>query len=264
MAESEEDNSKIRLSPYTRLALTLQIEMSRDANSEYFNEQRYQSYLERYRNAVIHRDKVMRNMVMTDGLAALALFGKNIAIPFVGLSLVDIPGGLQSIILVASLGFLFVCTAFINEQFYKCAVDQFSIRKAKKLGIDPDYLTYADVHTEFFIKVFNRKMSNYTADYFIPGRGYVLFFRTLTISVTLGLLTLISLHLMLVGYAIYFSHAANGFGIASSLLSFGAVLANVIGLLIAATQLKQFDFKIDWEAERASRANSDQPSVSHE
>lgn len=234
----------IRLSPITRLSLTLGNEMNLDKDGTLFNDDLYRSYLTMYSEGIRRRDNIMKSVVIADLLLIMVVNGQTITVPGVGLSLIEFPGAHAATMIFASLAFLFFAIAFFNEQAYAAIVRQFSIRRAQRTQVDPDFLIAADTFHEFFLKLSRKKLNIWGPDFFEPKRSYLWFFSGLmfVLSATFGLLLL--LHLSVITLAIYSSQTQHGWDATTTAISIFAALANIAGALILASMTRDFAFHV--------------------
>ena len=249
----------INLSAYSRLALTFQEEMKRDVNSEYFNDDLYKSYINMHRESSNRRDNIFKTVVILDFIALLAYYGKNINIPVINVSFSEIPGGFLSVVLLSSLSFFFASIAFANEQFYKCIVTQFNIKKARILGIDPDYLNYADIFEDIHLKIFRNNMSIYTKDYYSPHKPYRALFGTINFLIAFVVLIFLSLHLFFSISISVTAYQSTDTGALTLVLASATILINFLSVAIIVIQQVQFRFDFNWTVlDQANRQSFDQ------
>ncbi|MGW6778326.1 hypothetical protein ACWF50_09770 [Brucella pseudogrignonensis] len=222
------DNVNLKLSPNVRLRMTFEREMFLDKDEQVFNDGLYQKYLKMYERAALRQEALLKSLMITDGVLALFLSGKDIVIPTTSISIRDFPAALEILMLFSSFGFMFLCLAFANTQAYLAICNQFTIRTAAKYNVDPDFISAADIFTEFHIKLFRSKMNIFGIDFFEAGKGYSFFYSCLSRLMSIAVLSVIALHLSLVGYAIWLSFSFNWISI---LLSVAACTINVCGIL---------------------------------
>lgn len=234
----------IRLSPMTRLTMTLDHEMDVDRNGAIFNEDRFQKYREMYGTSVARRDSILKSLLVLDGVILLLLFGKTLTIPGLGLNLLEIPAALEIASVIGSICFLFLSMAFVNEQAYLAILNQFNTRRALSQAIDPDFVAASETYFEFVIKLYRTKFNIFGWDFYKPGRGFRWFFGFLFAALNLILFIILLFHLLIVGTAIKTMLSVS----TQPLLSYAAIaiifLATACALLIGATMLKSFDFEI--------------------
>lgn len=193
------------LSPNVRLRMTAAEEMRLDKDDEIFDDDLHRKYIEMHRETVAAQERSIRSLALADIGLSLILFGKNVKIPGVELGLQDIPAATEVLTVIATFSFLTLCMAFVNAQSYQAILEQFANRKALKLGIDPDFIIYGDVLSQAYLKAFRPKMNVYGSDYFVPRRKYRLFYGTLTMLLLMSWLSILVLHLIVVGAGVRFS-----------------------------------------------------------
>lgn len=250
-----ETEHSIRLSPITRLSMSLDLEMNLDKSSAIFNEERYLRYLAMLAEAAKRREALSKSLVLADFLTLMVISGKNVIIPGTDMKLLEFPGAMQSTMLFASLSFMFLCTSFFNEQSYQAIVSQFSIRKGKRTALDPDFISASDTFLEFYLKIYRKKLNIWGDDFFTPKSRFLTFFGMLTLSIILSFTVLVLFHFILIGVAIQAAHSSAGWDPITTACSAFAILANLSGLLVVATMNKDFDFDI--EGQPADRQSAD-------
>ena len=226
---SVEEKLILRLSPNVRLRMTVEREMWLDNDGTIFTEALHQKYLTMHKRALERQDALIKSVAIGDALLALLLFGKNITIPGTSLGIRDLPAAVEVLTVFASFNFMFLCLAFTNSQAYQAIIEQFSIRQAVKRNIDADFLLAADTFTELYLKMFRAKMNIWGIDFFDPGRGFKIFYSVLTLLLSMAMLSILLLHLSVVGYGAWTGFAMNWI----SLVFCGAVvLMNLVGILV--------------------------------
>lgn len=208
--------------------MTFENEMSLDKEERVFNDDLYQKYLKMHERATVKQDTLLKALLITDGVLALFLSGKNITIPYTTLSIRDFPAALEVLALYSSFGFMALCLAFANTQAYQAICTQFTKRIALRHNIDPEFVSAADIFTEFHFKLYRSKMNIFGIDFFEAGKGYRLFYTSLSTLLMLSMLSIIALHLSLVGYAIWLIFSVNWISI---LLCSAVLIVNLCGLL---------------------------------
>jgi hypothetical protein len=234
----------IRLSPITRLTMTLSHEMDADCNGAIFNDERFQKYLGMYSIAVRRRDNMLKSLVLLDGITLILLFGKTLTIPGIGLNLAEIPAALEMVTTTGAICFLFLSMAFVNEQTYVAILNRFNNRRALASAVDPDFVAASESYFEFVIKLYRKKFNIFGFDFYEPGSGYRWFFGSLYAALNLILIVILLFHLLTVAIAIKTMVAVS----TQAVLSYTAIsiilLATICGLLMSGTMLKSFDFTI--------------------
>jgi hypothetical protein len=193
-----DEASDFTLSPNVRLRMTVAEEMRLDPNNEVFNDELHAKYVSMYSEAERQLHGSAKGVVYADTGLCLLLFGKNVKIPGIDFGIQDIPAATEVLTVFASFYFLVMCQAFANTQCYLAIIEQFSHRKALKLGIDPEYITYADVFSQTFLKAFRFEMSYFGSDFFQPGKRYQRFYGAVTLLLALSWLSLLAMHFSVV------------------------------------------------------------------
>ncbi|MCY1664859.1 hypothetical protein [Rhizobium sp. SL86] len=222
---------KLKLSPNVRLRMTFEREMLLDEDESIFNDVLHKKYLEMYDRGIAKQEALLKAALLSDGLLALLLFGKNVTIPGTSIGIQDIPAAAEVMTLFASLNFLVLSLAFMNAQAYQAICEQFTIRLAAKRGIDPDFLSAAHMSTEFYLKLFRKKMNIFGEDFFDAGVGYSAFYSSLSFLLGMVMLSVLALHISLMAYGIWMSFSLNWisvlFAVSVSLMNCAAVLVNI-------------------------------------
>lgn len=198
-----QDNYPLEIGPNVRLRLTVAEEMRLDADAEIFTDELHSKYIAMRNEADRQLQLNLKGVGYADIGLCLLLFGKNLKIPGTDFGLQDIPAATEVLTAIASFCFLWLCQAFANSQCYMAVIDQFSIRRALKKGIDPDFVTYGDVFSQIFVKVFRTKMNIYGSDFFVPRKRYRMFYGVVLTLVVLSWLTVITLHCIVVGAGVW-------------------------------------------------------------
>ncbi|MBB3218359.1 hypothetical protein FHW72_003464 [Ochrobactrum sp. RC6B] len=223
------ENLKLKLSPNVRLRMTFEREMTLDKEEKVFNNSLYQKYLSMYERAASRQDTLLRSLVIADGILAIFIFGKDISIPHTELSIREFPAALEILTFFASFSFMMLCLSFANTQAYLAICNQFTNRIAMKYNIDPDFISASDIFTEFHIKLFRPKMNIFGIDFFEAGYGYRWFYSSLLFLLSIIVISIIALHMSIIGYAIYLISSTN---IISIVLICVVFIINICGLLV--------------------------------
>ena len=161
----------IRLSPLARLYFTLDRELNLD-KSLVSDASKYDRIVKMLQIAEAKRDALLRSLMMLDALTLLLIFGKNLTIPGIGLSLAEIPAAREAVTVLASAAFQFLSLAQLNLNCYSAFVDVISQHRARETGVDPDILSAFDKFQEFSVKLYRSKINIHTYDFAEPGTGY--------------------------------------------------------------------------------------------
>lgn len=198
--------SKLSLNPNARLRMTVQKEMGLDPNEEVFNDELLSKYLAMHREALTKQEALGKSVVVIDIALAAVIFGKNLTIPIVGISLSDLPAALQTLSLLSSFAFLMLSLGFLNALLYQAIIDQFHNRRAEKYAIDPDFLIAASSYVELWMKAFRGQMNIWGKDFYPAGLGYRVFYGVVFFFALIAVIATIVLHLALVGFAVWMSN----------------------------------------------------------
>lgn len=237
-------NSKIRLTPITRLMMTLDIEMSLDKGQAVFSDERRLKYQVMHAEALRRRENLLRSLVFLDAASMLLLYGKSVTIPGLGVNLLDIPAGLEVATVLAALAFMFLALAFFNEQAYQAIVNKFGERHARPSAIDPDFVNAGENFFEFYLKLYRGKMNIWGEDFYRPGLPYRVFFGALTWALMLALFGVFLLHLLASGaVAASLWSQPSDFYISQAVAAFG-VSVNIIGICVFMSMNWAFQFSI--------------------
>lgn len=189
--------------------------------------------------ALAKQEALLKASLLSDGLLTLLLFGKNIIIPGTSLNIQDLPAAAEVLTVFASFNFMVLCLAFLNAQAYQAICEQFTSRMAAKKNIDPDFISSAYTSTEIYLKLFRAKMNIFGEDFFEAGRGYKVFYSSLTFLLSLAMFSIILLHLSIVSYGVWRSFAVNWI---SMLFCASVLLMNFVGILV--NMAPSFDFTL--------------------
>lgn len=226
--------------------MTFEREMSLDDDGTIFNDTLHQKYLEMHNRALAKQEALLKTTLLSDGLLALLMFGKSVTIPGTSIGFQDLPAAVEVLTVFASFSFMVLSLAFMNAQAYQAICDQFTNRLAAKKGIDPDFISSAYTSTELYLKLFRAKMNIFGEDFFDAGRGYKIFYSGLSFLLSIAMLSVLLLHLSVIGYGVWKSFATNWisvlFCISVSLMSLAAILVNVA---------PSFDFTVKQETAKA-------------
>lgn len=235
----------LRLSPIVRLMMTLDLEMERDRERVIFSEERHAKFQNMHSVAIGKRDQLFKGAAILDASILLLLYGRSFTVPGLGISLIDIPAGLEISTILASLAFMLASLAFLNEQAYLAIVNKFGERLAKPVGIDPDFVNASEGYFEFFLKLYRARMNLWGPDHFVPGRGLRWFFGFLSLGLQLSLIVLFALHLMAVGGACIALWQSQSEYYISQAVAGLAVVSNAVGLLVIVSMNVGFKFIVD-------------------
>lgn len=228
----------LSFSPNIRLRMTLAREMDLDPNGEVFSDDLYSRYLAMLGTANARQEGLIRSLTFTDVGLAILLMGKSITIPVLNIGLSELPAAREALSILASLGFLFLCLAFHNLQYYTAVVEVFAQKRVSSKEIDPDFVAAAYTYTEWFVKLYRNRMNIWGVDFFLPGRGYRLYYGALAILLTLSILGMVLVHFALIGWAAY-GTALNGWAFVLYITVMIAI--NLTGIMVAVTPSFEFN-----------------------
>ena len=196
---------RLHLSPNVRLRMTVDCEMDTDEDGVVFNENLYEKYISMHRLAIARQDGQLKTVVLSDAALAMVLNGGSITIPGINVGLNEIPAAIEIFSTISAFGFLMLSLSFLNAQFYQAVIEQFSIRRASKVGVDPDFITAGDIFTEWYVKAFRSKLNIHGIDFFEAGRGYRTYYSTMMFLLYVAMLSLLLLHFVVVGWGVFSS-----------------------------------------------------------
>lgn len=245
--------NKIKLTPNSRLRLTLSREMENDPEEKIFNESLYQKYVIMQKESLLKQMSILKSVIISDSVLLFILSGKTITIPGTNFSTKDIPAAVEVFTFFASFGFLMLSLSFLNTQFYQAIVEQFNIRKTSKSGIDPDFLTTSDIYTELYVKLFRRKLNIFGEDYFIPGSAYKVHHTIMAILIGIMVTSILIMHVIIVVYGAL-TALPNGYP-QVALLVF-SIISTVISFVIHLTPGFNFKFSEKFKREAIARHNT--------
>ncbi len=100
----------IKLTPITRLSMTLDVEMNLD-KTNIFNQKTYNSYLEMQKLSEAKLEKLIKSIFLTDALLFWTINGKDWAIPSLGIQVSSIPAVTEILLFASAITFFFLCAA---------------------------------------------------------------------------------------------------------------------------------------------------------
>jgi hypothetical protein len=201
----ERDPFYLSLSPNVRLRMTVGEEMELDPEEQIFNDALHDKYIRMHGEAHHQQNGALRTLIIADSGLALLLFGKDIQLPWAGLTLLDLPAANEVLTVIASYGFLTLSMAFLNAQMYVAILDQFYIRRASRLGIDPDFISFGNILSQIYLKTFSSQMSRIGRDFFEANAAFKRFYGLLTLLLAAAWFSVIPLHLFVVGAGVWHS-----------------------------------------------------------
>ncbi|CDZ27768.1 Hypothetical protein NGAL_HAMBI490_26190 [Neorhizobium galegae bv. officinalis] len=241
------------MSPNVRLRMTVAEEMRLDPEQELFNDALHDKYITMHREALNQQQGALKTLLISDVGLALLLFGKNIKVPGTDFGIQDLPAANEVLTVVAAFGFLTLAMAFLNAQMYQAILEQFYIRRASKLGIDPDFIAFGNVFSQVYLKAFRPKMDIHGIDFFEPNRPYQAFYGLMVVLLLITWLSLLLLHLLLVAAGTW-----NGAGSSWFWWFFSGAIALIHIVGIAINLLPAFNFTVRMgRAEKADGRLSD-------
>lgn len=187
----------------TRLRMAVREQMDRDPQGEIFNELLYEKYVKKHEEAFYRQVSLGKATTLADAALIFLLYGKNITIPGTNLGIQDIPAAIYVFLGIAALGFLALSLAFLNGLLYLAIIDQFNLRKSEKLRIDPDYLTFSDIYSEIYVKVFRETMDFHYGDKIKPSKRYIRYHSFAMSMIMLSYISMLITHFSIIGRAIY-------------------------------------------------------------
>jgi hypothetical protein len=231
----QEGKPKIRLSPVLRLNMSFARELEQEGAAAVYDEKALAKFKEMYEEAVRRRDNLLRTMVIADAGILLLLYGRDVRIPGFGISLLELPAGLELASLLASVAFMFACLAFFNEQAYIGLLNELTRRKTAPADLDPDFLAASEMFTEFFLKAYRPKFNIWGPDHYVPGNSYTRLFGSLMVMILAALFVLIALHFVAVGASLTQMLQSSARPLISMIVVGFDVWLHLCGLLVVAT-----------------------------
>jgi hypothetical protein len=193
---------KLKLTPVTRLLMSMDNEMSLDKQG-IFNEDLRKQYLQTLQGAEKQRDAILKSLFWIDGLLAVLLSGQKLKIPTMDLTVSELPMFREILTLGASLAFLFTAIFFLNAMCYSLVVDKFAHRKAEVNAIDPDFISAADKYFHFAIKIFSPKLNTWGVDFCAPNAKFKFFAATISFLINAIFVLFPVVHFCLVAFSLY-------------------------------------------------------------
>jgi hypothetical protein len=235
--------AKIKLTPITRLTMSMDHEMDIDSKGQ-FSVELYNRYLSTLLTAEKQRDGKFKGLLVADAIVALLLSGKSLKIPWTEVTTSELPAVREIVVSLASIGFLFAALSYVNALCYSLVVQQFSIRQARRSALDPDFLIAADNVLQFSLKIFRQKFNFWGADFYSPGWGFKLVSIAINSCIALLFTAFPVAHLSLVGLSLL--ETINSFGGEWWVVAFASVcvMFNLVGLAVLILSSVGFTFEI--------------------
>lgn len=236
-------SEQIKLTPLTRLTMTFDRELSLDSEG-LLRGPVFEGFLEHHKVAVQRRDQMIKALIIANSVLFLLLNGHGWRIPGFDLDIASLPAVVELTSLYVSVGFLFLCIAFVNEQCYSGILNQYGIKDSGPSAIDPDFVNASKQFTELFLKVYRSKMNTWGADFFISRKPFAWFSAVLMCLILIVLALFPLLYFMMIwGSAMRILE--NQWGLVGQML-FIAMLAtiNLAGVVMVAFLLKDFSFDL--------------------
>lgn len=252
-------DQRLKLTPLTRLILTINNEMELDGG-RLFDHQRYERCVSMLKVAEARRDQMLKALLFSDAAIVLILSGRAFTLPLIGMSVSEIPAALEIATFAASISFMFFANAQFNWHGYSTLVDGWVLSRARGSGVDPEFVGAADKFMEFVVKVFRPKMNIYGPDLFVPLWGFKFIARTIVFLFVLAVFSFLIIHLAVVGYSLR-STAGSNLDTLIKVAYFAFVsVAQFAGLLLLFVIGKSFQFSISKasESEEPSTPNAAQ------
>ncbi|MBL9075846.1 hypothetical protein [Tabrizicola sp.] len=236
-------SDKIKLTPLTRLTMTFDRELSLDSQG-LLRGPVFDGLLENHRVSVQRRDHMLKALVIANSVRFLLLNGHGWRIPGFDLDIASLPAVFEITSLYISVGFLFLCIAFVNEQCYSGIINQYGIKDSGPSSIDPDFVNASKQFTELFLKLYRPKMNIWGADFFISRRPFAWFSGTLTFILLLVLALFPLLHFLMI-WGASMRILDNQWGFLGQILFIAMlVIINLAGVVMVAFLLRDFSFDL--------------------
>lgn len=236
-------SEKIQLSPITRLMMTFDRELSLDTEG-LLRGQSLEGFQGNHKIAVQRRDQILKALAIANSVLFLLLNGHGWRIPGFDLDIASLPAAVEIVSLYVSVGFLFCCIAFVNEQCYSSIINQYGIKEARPSSIDPDFINASKQYTELFLKVYRSKMNIWGPDFFISRRPFAWFSAGLNIILLLVLALFPLLHILLI-WGASMRILENQWNFVGQIFFIAMlVIINLVGLVMVAFLLKNFSFDL--------------------
>lgn len=233
---------KILLSPVTRLSLTFDNEISLD-NKGIFTLETYQEYISMMERIEVRRDLLIKNMLIIDAILYLLLNGQHWNLPYIDISVSDIPSVLIVVSILSSLQFFLVCLYQVNHDSYVAIVYQIGHRISRDQLIDPDFITASKLPFLFVPKIFREKMNLFGDDFYQSERPFVLFSKYINWLMWIVALIWPTAHMLVVGYSSFLIAQQEHAFLVTVFLIFAILVINVGALtMYIGAQLRVFSF----------------------
>ncbi len=233
--------AELKLTPLTRLAFAIENELSllQDPAKESVLAEKY---LARTLEAASRRDSVIKGLLFLDALLAMAVSGKNVQIPGVGISMADIPALVEVLLGLVSFAAYIGSHAFMNWLCYSQIHSVFSNRIARERQLDPDLFELSDTLSEPTLKMLRPKANIWGRDWRDPGKTFSVLTRAYGLGNGLLFLMLPVLHLMLVSQAVIRTVSTTEVSMTGGFFLAWVLIAHILALFVWVTPMIEFTF----------------------
>jgi hypothetical protein len=244
----------IKLTPITRLSLSLDQEMDLDREGVLFDESRYKNYVSMLQESESKMHSLARSIVITDAIVFFLEFGRKFTLPVIDIPIGSLPAALEIATFFSCLTFVYVALAFINSQAYAAIVNQFSIRRANLHAIDPDFLIASDRFIELFLKLHRTKFNLWGPDFFTPRAAFK-YYSIFVVGLALAcFFALIFLHMAAIAISIWTTWNAWGLTFFTVPYFVFVICTNVGAILVVAKLNSDFLFDVAPPSEEQTRS----------
>lgn len=237
------DQIDFSATPMFRMTATYEEDLDR-INSPQFEEKLLEQIGQRFGEATVRRDNIVRALFILDFVLAVLVSGKNLKIPGTEISTQDLPAVME---IVTGLSSFAICTASMSFATWLCysqllwALTQ---RTARKIDIEGAILRDFDHFNELSVRLFQRRIAIAGEELFSPKFLFnaVLLVHDICTKILFGIIPL--MHILLVGYAVTLVIERSGFTVLHSLLYAAVVVGHVLALIFWFAPNATFGFRL--------------------
>jgi len=219
----------IKMTPLTRLMEAFNSELNL-AKDEKLESELASKYLLRLNEAHQRRDATLKGLVIIDALLAVAVSGRNIAIPGTSINMLDIPALIEVLVGLASASVYIFTFSFATWLCYSQLYFVFNNRLAKKYELDPDLINFAETASEPTLKMFRTKLNIWGIDWNQPNGMFKVLMYAHAIANNFFFLVAPLLHVGLIIVAVRQIIQHSGFDFIHTVFFFWVLLAHVLAI----------------------------------
>ena len=204
----------------------------------------FDGLVENLKIAVHRRDQMLRSLAIANSVLFLLLNGHGWRIPGFDVDIANLPAVVELTSLYVSVGFLFLCLAFVNEQCYSGLINQYGVNDSKPSAIDPDFINASKQFTELFLKVYRAKLNFWGPDFYLSRRPFTWFSTSLIFLIVLVALLFPLLHFLMI-WGASMRVLENQWSLVGQVFFIAMIcIINLAGVIIVVFLLRDFTFDL--------------------